>query len=159
MEMVGLDFEGFKDRFTYALSGGEKRKVALASILALKTKILLLDEPTAGLDPTSRREIMARLKRLGDQQGMGMVLSSHQMEDVADLASDITAFRKGTSVFAGPAGKVFWQFDDLHEIGLEAPVAAQTASRLRELGWPVAEGLVTADQLENALDACVEPLP
>jgi len=102
---------------------------------------------------------MGRLKQIGDQQGMGMVLSSHQMEDVADLAADITAFRKGTSVFDGPAGKVFWQFDDLHEIGLEAPVAAQTAARLRELGWPVAEGLVTADQLENALVACVEPLP
>ena len=159
MDMVGLDFDSFKDRFTYALSGGEKRKVALASILALKTKILLLDEPTAGLDPYSRREIMSRLKRLGDQQGMGMVLSSHQMEDVADLAADITAFRKGSSVFDGTAGKVFWQFDDLREIGLEAPVAAQTASRLRELGWPVAEGLVTADQLENALAACVEPSP
>ena len=158
MDMVGLDFDGFKDRFTYALSGGEKRKVALASILALKTKILLLDEPTAGLDPHSRKEIMSRLKDLG-KQGMGMVLSSHQMEDVADLAADITAFRKGRSVFDGPAGKVFWQFDDLREIGLEAPVAALTAARLRWLGWPVAEGVVTADQLESALDACLEKLP
>ncbi len=158
MELVGLDFESFKDRFTYALSGGEKRKVALASILALKTGILLLDEPTAGLDPHSRKEILGRLKHLEDE-GMVMVLSTHQMEDVADLAEDVTAFRKGRSAFDGPASEVFWQFDALREIGLEAPVAAQTAARLVELGWPVAKGVINAGQLERAIEACLEKQP
>jgi energy-coupling factor transporter ATPase len=155
MEWVGLGFDDFKDRLTFTLSGGEKRKVALASLLALKPGILLLDEPTAGLDPHSRGEILAALTRLGEQ-GMGLVLSSHQMEDVAELAADVTAFRKGSSVFNGPAGEIFGQFERLDEIGLEAPVAAIVAARLRELGWPIPEGVVSGEQLERAMDECTE---
>ncbi len=158
METVGLNFEAFKDRLTFTLSGGEKRKVALASILAIKPRILLLDEPTAGLDPHSRKEIIASLKQLS-AQGMELVLSSHQMEDVAELAADITTFRKGRSVFSGAAEEVFWQFEQLNEIGLEAPVAALAAARLRELGWPVRSGVVTAAKLVEALRGCLEVQP
>jgi energy-coupling factor transport system ATP-binding protein len=155
MDTVGLDFDAFKDRLTFTLSGGEKRKAALASILANKPRILLLDEPTAGLDPRSRGEIIASLKQLS-AQGMGLVLSSHQMEDVAELAADITTFRKGRSEFSGSAAEVFWQFDRLNEIGLESPVAAQAAARLRALGWPVQSGVVTTARLVEALRGCLE---
>jgi energy-coupling factor transporter ATPase len=154
MEWVGLGFSDFKDRLTITLSGGEKRKVALASLLALKPGILLLDEPTAGLDPHARREILAALQRLGEQ-GMGLVLSSHQMEDVAELALDVTAFYQGTSVLHGPAGELFGQFAQLHAIGLEAPAAAIAAARLRELGWPIPEGILSEEQLGRAVDGCV----
>lgn len=155
MELVGLDFEAFKDRLTHTLSGGEKRKVALASALALHPQILLLDEPTAGLDPRSRGQIMAALISLTGE-GMDLVLSSHQMEDIAVLAADVTAFRKGCDVLQGTSGEVFGQFERLQEIGLEAPVAARAAARLRELGWPLPDGLVTADALLGALAACRE---
>lgn len=155
METVGLSFEEFKDRLTFTLSGGEKRKTALASILAIKPQILLLDEPTAGLDPRSRTEIIAGLKQLS-QQGMGLVLSSHQMEDVAELAADVTTFRKGHSEFTGSAGEVFWQFERLKEIGLESPVAAMAGERLRSLGWPVHSGVVTPAELVDAVRGCLE---
>ena len=155
MELVGLDFDAFKDRMTFTLSGGEMRKVALASVLALKPQILLLDEPTAGLDPHSRGEIIAALQHLG-AQGMGLVLSSHQMEDVAELTADMTVLRKGLNVLAGAVGEVFWQLDRLGEVGLEPPAATQAAARLFSLGWPLPEGIVTADQLESALCASME---
>lgn len=150
METVGLDFESFKDRPTHALSGGEKRKVALASALALRPGILLLDEPTAGLDPMSRRHILGVLRAL-TADGVDLVLSSHQMEDIATLAADVTAFRKGSDVLSGPAIEVFAQPERLHEIGLEAPPAAIAAQRLRDLGWPLPQGLITADALVDAL--------
>jgi len=150
MELVGLNFEAFKDRLTFTLSGGEMRKVALASVLALKPHILLLDEPTAGLDPRSRGEIVAALQRL-TAQGMGLVLSSHQMEDVAELTADMTVLRKGRTVLAGPTGQVFWQPDRLGEMGLEPPAATQAAARLFALGWLLPEDIVTAVQLERAL--------
>lgn len=155
MEQVGLDFEGFKDRLTYTLSGGEKRKAALASILALDPQILLLDEPTAGLDPRSRKEILGSLQRMVGE-GKNLVLSSHQMEDVASLAADITAFRKGQVVMGGPAVDFFWEFERVREMGLEPPVAALASARLRELGWPIPAGTITADRLIEGLEACVE---
>ena len=158
MELVGLEFNAFKDRMTFTLSGGEMRKVALASVLALKPHILLLDEPTAGLDPHSRGEIIAALQCLA-AQGMGLVLSSHQMEDVAELTADMTVLRKGRTVLAGPVGQVFWQLDRLGEMGLEPPAATQAAARLFTLGWPLPEGIVTAGQLERALCTGVDMQP
>jgi energy-coupling factor transporter ATPase len=155
MQQVGLDFEAFKDRLTDTLSGGEKRKVALASILAIKPRILLLDEPTAGLDPRSRSEVIDALKMLA-HQGMELVFSSHQMEDVAELAVDVTAFRKGRTVETGAAGDVFWDQARLEQIGLEAPVAAQAGTRLRQLGWPVMPGTLTAGELVRAVRECLE---
>ncbi len=151
MDMVGLDFEVFKDRLVFTLSGGEKRKVALASVLANRPEILLLDEPTAGLDPVSHRQILEKLSRLSREEGMTLVVSSHRMEDVAALSQDITAFRKGRDVLHGAAPEVFTQQEHLIEIGLDAPVAAQVANRLRELGWALPRGVVTPEQLVNAL--------
>jgi energy-coupling factor transport system ATP-binding protein len=155
MEQVGLDFEEFKDRPVYALSGGERRKVALASVLAGRPKFLLLDEPTAGLDPRSHREILIRLQNM-QKNGTQIVVSSHRMDDLAELALDITVFRKGHNLYSGPAAAFFTQQEELLEAGLEAPTAARTAGRLRELGWPVPVSVVTAGQLGQALGACQE---
>lgn len=151
MEVVGLDFEAFKDRLVFTLSGGEKRKVALASVLANRPEILLLDEPTAGLDPVSHQQILEKLQRLSREDGMTLVVSSHRMEDVAALSQEITAFRKGRDVLHGTASEVFTRHEHLVEIGLDAPVAAQVASRLRELGWNLPHGVVAPEQLINAL--------
>jgi energy-coupling factor transporter ATPase len=153
METVGLDFEQLKDRPVHTLSGGEKRKVALASILANQTPILLLDEPTAGLDPQSHTEILAHLQNLRDQ-GKQLVVSSHRMDDLAELVQDLTVFRKGTSLFSGRASDLFQQSSELYAAGLEPPSAARAATRLREMGWPLPPGLVTAGKLREALQAC-----
>ena len=107
MEMVGLGFEDFKDRLTFTLSGGERRKVALASTLALKPRILLLDEPLAGLDPASRKAMLARLAELRQQAGVTLVFSSHQMEDVAALAQGALVLSNGRSDRTGLPGLCF----------------------------------------------------
>jgi len=156
MELVGLDFEGFKDRLTFAISGGEKRKVALASTLALRPELLLLDEPTAGLDPASRRELLGRLKQL-QHEGMTLVLSSHQMEDVAALAQRVTVMSEGTTTLHGTTAEVFGQGDALRSWNLEQPFATQMADALTGKGWGLPPGIVDERQLVGALEDCLRP--
>jgi len=152
MEQVGLDFESYKDRRSFALSGGERKKVALASILARKPEILLLDEPMAGLDPRSRGELLAALRRL-TILGLTIVISSHQMDDLAGFVDEASVLAHGQNAFAGSVGEVFEREDELLAIGLEAPVAARAALELRRKGWPLAPGLVTPDALLAGLAA------
>lgn len=155
MDLVGLDFEGFKDRFTFALSGGEKRKVALASTLALRPQVLLLDEPTAGLDPASRTELLQHLHRLR-QTGVTIVLSSHQMEDVAELVTHVTVLANGRSVSEGPVADILGEAHRLADWGLEQPLASRVARALQAQGWPLVPGIVTESQLVAGIRRCLE---
>jgi energy-coupling factor transport system ATP-binding protein len=155
MSLVGLDFEAFKDRYTFALSGGEKRKVALAAMLALQPRALLLDEPTAGLDPASRREILDHLMSL-QSSGMVLAISSHQMEDVAQLATELTVMADGTTVASGPMAEIFARDEELLAWGLEQPVAAQVAAALRERGWALPDELVEPSRLVEYLAHCLQ---
>ena len=154
MEMVGLDFEAFKDRLTFTLSGGERRKVALASILAIQPQILLLDEPTAGLDPASRRELVANLNRL-HAQGRTLIVSSHQMDDLAELAEVLTVMKDGRDRISGSAVAVFANRAVLEECGLEQPEAARLAGALRAKGWPLSPGIYRAEELARAMGRLV----
>ncbi|MEJ5309366.1 MAG: energy-coupling factor transporter ATPase [Anaerolineae bacterium] len=154
MEMVGMGFNAFKDRFTFALSGGEKRKVALASILALRPAVLLLDEPTAGLDPASHREVLSHLHKL-KETGMTLVLSSHQMDDVTALTGHVTVLDAGRSVLAGRVCDVFAQGESLRALGLSTPVVTQVVEGLRACGWPLPPGLVSAAALTAVLSQYV----
>jgi energy-coupling factor transport system ATP-binding protein len=151
MQQVGLDFDAFKDRPLFTLSGGERRKAALASTLAVQPEILLLDEPTAGLDPRTRLEILERLDRMR-AEGMTIILSSHQMEDLAALAHHVTAFYHGKDALHGSPGQVFAQADVLRSLGLEPPMASVLAGILRSRGWPLPEHLLRLDQLLKALE-------
>ncbi len=153
MELVGLGFNAFKDRFTFALSGGEKRKVALASILALRPAVLLLDEPTAGLDPASHRELLSRLRRL-KETGMTLVLSSHRMEDVAALTEHVTVLDGGRTVLDGRMADVFAQGERLRALGLSTPTVTQVVEGLRARGWTLPSGLVSPTALSEALSRC-----
>jgi len=146
MELVGLDFDAFKDRLTFALSGGERRKVALAAVLALQPAILLLDEPTAGLDPISRRELLAHLQALRNT-GMTLVISSHRMEDLARMAETLTVMAVGSSVLSGAASDVFAEEGLLRTLGLGLPAVAEIASALRAHGWPLSPSVLTAEML------------
>jgi energy-coupling factor transport system ATP-binding protein len=152
MQQVGLDFESFKDRPLATLSGGERRKVALASTLVLAPEILLLDEPTAGLDPASRRELLANLVKM-QRDGLTIVLSSHQMDDLAILAQALTVFDQGKDVLTGSCEAVFAQGSKLQEHGLEAPLVTQIADVLRGKGWPVPLGVMREEQLAAAVAA------
>lgn len=150
MGWVGLDFERFKDRLTLTLSGGEKRKVALASALAMEPGLLILDEPTAGLDPLSRNSLLKVLKQL-QAHGMEVVLSSHNMEDIAFLAKNMTILAQGQSMCTGQVGELFTDSALLKQAGLVAPAGALVAKTLREKGWPIAVDVLTADRLDAAL--------
>ncbi|MGC9393796.1 MAG: energy-coupling factor transporter ATPase [Anaerolineae bacterium] len=154
MELVGMGFNAFKDRFTFALSGGEKRKVALASILALRPSVLLLDEPTAGLDPASHRELLSHLLKL-KETGITLVLSSHQMGDVTALTGQVTVLDDGRSVLDGRLADVFAQGESLRALGLSTPVVTQVVEGLRARGWTLPPGLVSPAALAEALSRCL----
>lgn len=150
MEMVGLDFEGFKDRLTFTLSGGERRKVALASVLAMRPQVLLLDEPSAGLDPLSRREVLANLSRL-KSQGVTLMLSSHHMEDIAELADRVTVLDHGKDVMQGSGQTVFSSVEQLESFGLEPPLVARVAAAMRTRGWPLPPCPLRVDELVHCV--------
>jgi energy-coupling factor transport system ATP-binding protein len=158
MERLGLDFEGFKDRLTFTLSGGERRKVALASVLALRPPVLLLDEPTAGLDPASHRGLLDHFIEL-QTSGVTLVISSHHMEDLAILADGLTVLEKGNTVLDGSVNEVFAQHKRLRELGLGLPIVTQVTEALRARGWPLPAGIVTVEALIHHLGSRSETLP
>lgn len=120
MELVGLPFQGFKDRMSFALSGGEQRKIGIASILALRPSVLLLDEPTAGLDPPARRHLMALLSRLRGE-GTTIVASTHDMDLAAEMAGTVVVLSRGRVVSCGAPDEVFARREELRSIGLAPP--------------------------------------
>jgi len=137
MSVVGLDFEEMKDRQTFALSGGQKRKVALAGILALKPKILVLDEPTAGLDPRSRKELLDKLKRLNKEEKLTVVFVSHNMEEVAMLADRVYVMADGTDVLTGTPKEIFTDKEKLQRYQIGTPETVKVLYRLSDLGYQV----------------------
>ena len=149
MHSVGLEFEAYKDRMTFTLSGGEQRKVALASILALAPSLLLLDEPTAGLDPSGREELLARLGELASN-GKTLIISTHQMEDLAALCGQVSVLQAGETIFGGPTGVVF-RSKAFSQAGMQPPLAVQAADRLNELGWRLPPGVTRLETLSQVL--------
>lgn len=156
MEKVGLSFMEMKDRPTFALSGGERRKVAIAGILALKPKILILDEPTSGLDPGARKEMMGLLTRLNREAGVTLILVSHNLEEVAQVAERVFVMAGGRIILEGTPREVFRQGEELirHKIGL--PVPAEIMNRLAAKGIPVRRDVLT---LEEATEEIIRLLP
>jgi energy-coupling factor transport system ATP-binding protein len=150
MEMVGLDFDDFKDRQTMTLSGGEKRKVALASALALTPGLLVLDEPSAGLDPYSRRNLLHTLESL-NIGGLEVILSSHNMDDIASLAGQVTLLDHGSSVATGPVGEIFSSEKTMKKANLIVPPGARLAAALRSQGWGILESCLTFSAIEKCL--------
>ncbi len=150
MEQVGLDFEEFKDRSTLTLSGGEKRKVALASALALTPGLLVLDEPSAGLDPQSRSNLLQTLRGL-HENGLEVFLSSHNMDDIAVLSDHMTLLDHGVSLASGPVSSIFGSAALMEEANLIAPPGALFAQALRQKGWPLSPECITFTNVEKCL--------
>ena len=124
LPLVGLD-ETFMDRSPFDLSGGQMRRVAIAGVLAMKPEVLILDEPTAGLDPAGRREIMTMFNKLHEEQGISIVLVTHQMDDVATYADHVIIMDKGTVVKMGPPAKIFLDAEFLQEKQLGLPASLE----------------------------------
>lgn len=135
METVGLDFEKFKDRFTFSLSGGEMRKAALAGVLALQPRVLILDESTSGVDPRGRKDLLSRLLKLHEEQGLTLIFVSPNMEDVAELVSRIYVMDDGRTVMSGPTREVFSQPEALARYGLGVPQITEVGHRLQAQGF------------------------
>ena len=154
MNLVGLDFESFKDRITSTLSGGEMRKVALASTLANHPSLLVLDEPTAGLDPRSRRTLLANLQQL-QSEGVQLVFSSHNMDDIAEMVKHLTVLSKGRSLVTQPVYEAFTDREMLLEAGLEQPTSVRLAQGLRYRGWPISPAAVTLQAISDEVKRAV----
>ncbi|TMC59855.1 MAG: energy-coupling factor transporter ATPase [Chloroflexi bacterium] len=129
MESVGLGFEEFKDRITFGLSGGEMRRVALAGVLALEPEVLVLDEPTAGLDPQGRRQVMALIRSLR-AQGLTLVIISHNMEELAQLCDRLVVVSEGRTVLSGTPREVFAHAQALREMGLGVPAITDAVAQI-----------------------------
>ncbi|MED1782358.1 energy-coupling factor transporter ATPase [Brevibacillus fortis] len=140
MDLVGLSFEEMKDRPTFALSGGQKRKVALAGVLSLQPKVLVLDEPTAGLDPRSRLELLDRIRRLNREEKLTVIFVSHNMEEVAKLADRVYVMANGQSVCEGTPRQIFGNQELLRQHHIGTPESVDILYRLREQGYSIDPG-------------------
>lgn len=139
---VGIG-EELLDASVLALSGGQKRRVAIAGVLAMQPEFLVLDEPMAGLDPAGRREIFALLKKLHRERGIAVVFVSHSMEDAAEYADRIVVMNQGKIVLDGPPRKIFRYEKELEQIGLGVPLATRLVHRLAEQGAPIEKDCLT----------------
>ncbi len=155
MTNVGLDFEALKDRRLETMSGGEKRKVALASTLVLGQDILLFDEPTAGMDPKSREEILTLFCQL-QYQGKTIVIASHRLEELAEITQYLSLMQSGKVVKTGPSQAIFSDPQTIMATGLLPPLATIVSQKLITRGWPIQDSdTSTPDQLCMALQGLV----
>ena len=151
MNMVGLNYEAFKDKSPFDLSGGQKRRVAIAGVIAMEPKVLILDEPTAGLDPKGRDDILSQIKKLHDDVGMTIILVSHSMEDVAKIAEKVIVMDKGKVALKGKPEEVFKELEKLEEIGLAVPQVTYLMKALKERGFNVSDNAYTTEQAKNEI--------
>lgn len=132
IRLTGLDYEEVKERSPFELSGGQKRRVAIAGVLAMKPEILILDEPTAGLDPSAHRDVLELIRRIHRQEKMTILLVSHNMGDIAKLADRVLVMNRGRLVMNGSPAEVFAWGKQLREMGLGLPPATEFMERLKD---------------------------
>ncbi|EFM38894.1 ABC transporter, ATP-binding protein [Peptostreptococcaceae bacterium AS15] len=151
MSLVGLDYEKSKDKSPFDLSGGQKRRIAIAGVLAMKPEILILDEPTAGLDPKGRDDILSNIKEIHEREKNTIILVSHSMDDVAKLADRLLVMNKGKVEFFDTPIEVFKNETRLKEIGLDVPQVLQLANQLRDKGFEISSDILTIDDIKNEI--------
>ena len=147
---VGVEEELF-DKSPLELSGGQKRRIAIAGVIAMRPGVLILDEPTAGLDPAGCRQILDNICAYREKTGATVIIVSHNMDDVARIAERIIVFSHGRVVMDGSAGEVFSRAEELIEIGLDVPHATALAMALKKQGLKLPEGIYTHEQLLSAI--------
>ncbi|MBD7912741.1 MULTISPECIES: energy-coupling factor transporter ATPase [Clostridium] len=151
MEKVGLDYETYKDKSPFDLSGGQKRRVAIAGVIAMEPKILILDEPTAGLDPKGRDDILGQIQKLHKDYGMTIILVSHSMEDVAKIAKNVIVMDHGKVALKGKPEEVFSEVETLEKIGLGVPQVTYLMRALKEKGFNVSQNAYTIEKAREEL--------
>ena len=152
MEAVGLKYEEYKEKSPFELSGGQKRRVAIAGVIAMNPEVLILDEPTAGLDPGGRDEIFELIKTLHREHNITIILSSHSMDDMAKLAKTIIVMNHGKIEFMGTPREVFnSNAIRLKEIGLDIPQTIELAIKLRARGFDIRQDILTIDEAKEEI--------
>lgn len=149
IELVGLDFEEVKNKSPFDLSGGEKRRVAFAGVLVSEPQILVLDEPTAGLDPQGKKEILQLVRKLNKEQGVTVIMVSHDMNEVYENADRVIVFRDGCLVYDLPPQQLFRLENEIEDMNLEVPQVAAFCNVLEQAGIT----LPTCHTVEEVFDA------
>lgn len=150
LTMVGLKEKHWR-KSPFELSGGQKRRVAIAGVLAMKPEVLILDEPTAGLDPKGRNDILGQIEKLQKQSEMTVILVSHSMEDVARYVDRIIVMNKGSVYFDDCPQKVFGHYKELEKIGLAAPQVTYLGAALREKGFDISSNVTTMEEAKQEI--------
>ena len=150
LQMVGLK-EKYYRQSPFELSGGQKRRVAIAGVLAMEPDVLILDEPTAGLDPKGRDEILDQLKRIHEEHHITIILVSHSMEDVAKYVGRIIVMNQGEAVYDGTPKEVFAHYKELEKIGLAAPQVTYIMHALADKGFDVSTDATTIQEATEAI--------
>ena len=150
LRQVGLDPDAVSDKSPFELSGGQKRRVAIAGVLAMQPSILILDEPAAGLDPAGRRDMFELIQGIHNS-GVTVVMVSHSMDDVGRLCDRLFVLNRGEIAYSGTPSEVFVHDRKLHEIGLDVPECAKLAHRLRNAGFDMPEDIYRAEDVCAAI--------
>ena len=151
IELVGLDYEKFKDRSPFELSGGQKRRVAIAGVIAMRPEVLILDEPTAGLDPKAHKDVLTMIEEVHRRTGNITILVSHNMADIAGLSDKVLVIDSGRMVTIGTPKEVFSHRRELSGVGLYLPPITQLTESLRDRGMEIGETILSIDEAADRI--------
>lgn len=151
MKMVDLDYDTYKDKSPFDLSGGQKRRVAIAGVIAMEPKVLILDEPIAGLDPKGRDDILNQIRKLHDDYKITTIMISHSMEDVAKVADRVVVMNHGSIILDGKVSDVFKEVDVLEDIGLGVPQVTYLLRELRKKGFDISDDIYAIKDAKKAI--------
>ena len=154
--LVGLDYEEIKDLSPFELSGGMKRRVAIAGVIAMDPKILILDEPTAGLDPSAHREILSMVRRIHDEMGIILIFVSHNMADIAEMSDRVMVMSDGRIAIEGTPAEVFSQGETLSKMGLGVPPAKEIAELIAKKAPGFKSEALTIDEVAEDIKKYME---
>ena len=146
IELVGLDYDEIKDRSPFELSGGQKRRVAVAGVIAMRPEVLILDEPTAGLDPKAHRDMLTMIEEVHRRTGNITILVSHNMADIARLSDQILVIDSGHLVVSGTPKEVFSRTEELEKVGLDLPPITILTENLRKRGMDIEKTILSVDE-------------
>lgn len=146
MELLELDYRSFKNRVPFHLSGGERRRLAIAGVLAMRPQLLVLDEPTAGMDPGARKSFINRMRQLHREQNITIIWVSHNMNEIAGLVDRLVVMQDGRIIKTGPPRQVFAAAAEIRAAGLEIPAVTDLAQKLAARGEKISPDLVDQDE-------------
>lgn len=156
IELVGLDYEKIKDKSPFDLSGGQKRRVAIAGVVAMRPQVLILDEPTAGLDPKAHQDILKMIRNVQRTFGNIIIFVSHNMADIANMADHVLVISDGKKIMDGTPKEVFAQREQLKEIDLALPPITSLTAELKARGFDIPDTILDIDQAEESIIDCLK---